>query len=104
MFVKIEEVRDKEMIGENMKNNIKRICELAFAEKAATAIEDGYGRDYPSKLTIGLSYRNPRTHNKPMTSGALVDYIREFGRSYWWDVSDNGFELSASAYSGNDMF
>lgn len=78
------------------------VCKLAYSDDAAAAVE-AYAPDYQGLLTVGLAYRNPRTHNKPMTAQQLAKYIRQHGRSYWWDVTDDG-ALHASAYSANDMF
>lgn len=82
---------------------MKDVCKLAFADKAADAVME-YGHDHPCRRTVGLSYRNPRTRYKPMTAAWLAEYMRERGRSYWWDVIEDGGTLYASAYSANDMW
>lgn len=82
---------------------MRDVCKLAFADKAAGAVME-YGHDYPCRLTVGLSYRNPRTHDKPMTAALLAEYMRERGRSYWWDVTEDGGTLYACAYSADDMW
>lgn len=80
----------------------KQLLSLALNEKAAEEVEK-YGQDYPSYLTVGLSYRNPRIHDKLMSSAELAAFIRDKGGYYWWDLYDDG-ALHASAYSGNDMW
>ena len=57
-------------------------------------------------LTIGLSFRNPRTHDKVMDLESSVDWLDQYGKMYWFEAYYNGEDelLHVTALSDNDMF
>ncbi|MBQ3339805.1 MAG: hypothetical protein IJG82_09500 [Atopobiaceae bacterium] len=83
---------------------MKEVFELKNGKYAAQEITRLYDKECPCRLTIGLSYRNPRTNNVPMSAERLVERIRESGNFYLWSAFDNGSELVVKAYSDNDLF
>lgn len=57
-------------------------------------------------LTIGLSYRNPRTHDKPFDNIAAIRWLRDNARNYTYEACyvDGDDSLYVTALSGNDLF
>ena len=57
-------------------------------------------------LTVGLSFRNPRTHNKVMDLESSQEWLEKYGRMYCLEGYYNGEDnlLYVTALSGNDMF
>lgn len=58
--------------------------------------------DKPIKYTYGLGYRNPSTHNKPISLQEALDIVeREWGML---DVDERPKYVHLNAYSENDMW
>jgi hypothetical protein len=58
--------------------------------------------DKPIKYTYGLGYRNPTTHNKPVSLQEALDIVeKEFGML---DVEEHPKYVHLNAYSENDMW
>ena len=57
-------------------------------------------------LTIGLSFRNPRTHDKRMSINDAVDWLARYGKCYVFEAVYNGEDdlLHVTALSGNDLY
>lgn len=57
-------------------------------------------------LTVGLSYRNPRTHNKVMSKRDAIDWLMRSNGFYVFDACYTGKDeyLHVQALSGNDLF
>lgn len=57
-------------------------------------------------LTIGLSFRNPRTRDKRMDVNEAVAWLTKYGRSYVFEALYNGEDdmLHVTALSGNDLY
>lgn len=55
----------------------------------------------PLKYTYGLSYRNPTTHNKPITKDEAIRIIEN---QSLLDIEDKGEYIHLNAYSSNDMW
>jgi hypothetical protein len=57
-------------------------------------------------LTVGLSFRNPTTHNKPFDNIAAIRWLRDNERSYTYEACyvEGDDSLHVTALSGNDLF
>ena len=55
----------------------------------------------PLKYTYGLIYRNPTTHNKPITKAEALKIIDEQG---FLDIEEKQEYIHLNAYSDNDMW
>lgn len=57
-------------------------------------------------LTIGLSYRNPRTHDRLYKNGDAITWLGSHTGSYTYEASYNGEDglLHVTALSDNDLF
>ena len=56
-------------------------------------------------LTIGLSFRNPRTHDKVFKNKSAIRWFDEHGSKYTFEAEymGDGY-LHVTALSGDDMF
>lgn len=62
-------------------------------------------RDTPICLTIGLSYRNPTTHDKPYAPEALAKDIRDTLKDhYWYEVTRRDGRINVTALDVNDLY
>ena len=74
---------------------------------SAETIADRLIRDNSDmSLTIGLSFRNPRTHDKRMSINDAVDWLARYGKRYVFEAVYNGDDdlLHVTALSGNDLY
>lgn len=56
-------------------------------------------------LTIGLSFRNPTTHDKRYANECAIAWFERYGRSYTFEAEYMGDEcLHVTALSGNDLY
>lgn len=54
-------------------------------------------------FTVGLSYRNPTTHNKPLDYEQAVEMLDKY--RYWFlEAVHDGSKLSVTALSDNDLW
>lgn len=61
--------------------------------------------DMPIYLTIGLSYRNPTTHDNRFTPHDLAAYVRNtLGDHYWYDVERRDGRITVTALDSNDLY
>lgn len=57
------------------------------------------------KLTIGLSFRNPRTNDKHYSNADAIAFLKEFEHSYTYEAYYNGDGyLHVVALSDNDLY
>ena len=55
----------------------------------------------PLRYTYGFSYRNPTTHNKPITKEEALKIIDDQG---FLDITEEQEYVHLNAYSENDMW
>ena len=55
-------------------------------------------------LTIGLSFRNPRTRDRRMDNKHAIQWLNEYGNSYTLEAYVEGDVVSVTALSGNDLY
>lgn len=55
----------------------------------------------PLRYTYGLSFRNPTTHNKPITKDEAMKIIDGQG---FLDITEKEEYIHLNAYSDNDMY
>lgn len=60
--------------------------------------------DEPILLTIGLSYRNPNTHNKPLTHEEAIEWAKNHGNNYTLEASTYNGAHHLNAYTANDLW
>ena len=93
-----------------LKGQLKRNGELGRSEGwcfvSGDTISDRLGRDGTDMLlTIGLSFRNPRTQNRYYDNASAIGWFEKYGRSYTFEANytGDGF-LHVTALSDNDLF
>ena len=80
---------------------------VGFQFVSAEVIADRLIRDDSDmSLTIGLSFRNPRTHDKRMSINDAVDWLTNHGKRYVFEAVYNGEDnlLHVNALSENDLY
>lgn len=60
-----------------------------------------YGTSKPLKYTFGLGYRNPTTHNKPISKDEAIKII---DTKSLLDIEEHDDYVHLNAYSANDMW
>lgn len=79
----------------------------SFGFVTAKAIADRLAKDGTDmSLTIGLSWKNPRTRDKLFTNEAAIAWLNENRRSYTYEACYNGKDgiMHVTALSDNDLF
>lgn len=72
-----------------------------FADKQM-AIDYALASGKPFKYTHGLGYRNPTTHNKPISLEEATKIMTEPGE--WLDIDERDDCIHLNTYSSNDMW
>lgn len=60
--------------------------------------------DSPILLTIGLSYMNPRTHNKPLTHEEAIEWVETHGGEYHIKAFTRNGDHHLNAYTDNYLW
>lgn len=90
---------------------LKQLTEEGTFEKArsfgfvsARAIKEYLGRNHEGMLfTVGLSYRNPTTHNKPLDYEQAIETLDKYS-GWFLEALHDGNQLSVTALSDNDLW
>lgn len=77
----------------------------SFCFVTADVVADYLSRSgLPMSLTIGLSFRNPRTRDRRMDNKSAIQWLKKYGNSYTLEAYVEGDIVSVTALSGNDLF